>query len=108
MHANLTSARSTAIVAENDMSGVTFHVQETLLGVGFVIAAFGVLALIMFRNVAFAQSSQNLTTNEWAQWRRRSRAAGYTLVFLGAVNLAVVHFIMHTLQAGCLPLLSCQ
>jgi drug/metabolite transporter (DMT)-like permease len=98
MYSNTTIANGVGIIAENDMSGVNFRVQETVLGVGFVIAAFGVLALVMFRNVALAQSSQNLTTNEWAQWRRRSRAAGYTLVFLGALNLAVVHFIMHTLS----------
>jgi drug/metabolite transporter (DMT)-like permease len=89
---------SDAVVSPNDMSSINFQVQQTVLGVGFVLAAFGVLALTLFRNVGFAQSSQNLTTNEWAQWRRRSRAAGYTLVFLGAANLAVVHFIMHILS----------
>ena len=96
MAANISTTNSTLVM--DDMSGVTFHVQETIFGVGFSLACFGILALIFFRDVAFAKSSQNLTTYEWSNYRRRSRAAGYTLVFLGASNLAVVYFIMHTLS----------
>ena len=83
--------------SDDFVPGISFQAQETLLGVGFVICTFGIIALTVFRNIAVSDALGQSATSR-SELRRKTRAASYTLIFLGAANLAIVHVIMHALS----------